>query len=275
MDRFSTRLAPIATLGALLLMGAAAAAAPINTDRPTAGESSGTVGWTTFQVELGPDVTMDEDAGSSTRSLRTPLELRYGMSEASEIHLQTAGFASESVTADGTTTDTNGYADLELGLKTNFFGGAGVMGIPATGLSVTFTLPVGSNAFRSRTFVPRVALLLDWFLPLQAVLQSNIGITFNNEADPRGFGSAEIPIFYSAALGRRIVGPVTGFVELFGEVPATNRGVARSLVDGGLLIHLGEDVQLDAAFRAGLSASAPDYGVTVGFSYRHQWGRGY
>lgn len=259
----------------IVLAATPAVAAPINTDRPTAGESSGTVGWTTFQVEIGPDVTFDEDGGTNTRNLRTPIGLRYGITEASEIRLQTAGFANEAVTIDGNTTDTSGYSDIELGLKTNFFGGSGVMGIPSTGLSVTFSFPVGSNEFRNRTVVPRAALLMDWFLPLQSVFQANIGITFNNQADPRGFGSAEIPIFYSAAVGRRLVGPVSGFAELFGEIPATRYGVAKSLADAGFLIAIGEDIQLDAAFRAGLNAAAPDYGVTIGFSYRHQWGRGY
>ena len=97
MHRTTPKLTTLSALGGVLLWGAAAMAAPINTDRPTAGESSGTVGWTTVQVEIGPDVTMDEEAGASTRSIRTPIELRYGITENSEIHLQSAGFASESV----------------------------------------------------------------------------------------------------------------------------------------------------------------------------------
>lgn len=270
------RTVPIALI--LTASGLAFAARPafaesMVTDRPTAGEASVTVGLQNFQIEVGPDIQIDSAAGTDTRSLRTPVELRYGIAEQTELVLQSAGFSSDAVTTDGDREETNGVSDLELGLKSHFYGGG--YGTPSTGMSITFTIPVGSAAFRSDTVIPSVRLLFDWALPAQIGVGANVGVTFLSQSDPRTFGRNHVPVFWSVGAGRQIVGPLGGFVEAFGEIPTRSGFEGQTSADAGLLFLLSEDIQFDVAVRAGITPNAPDFGATAGVSFRHDWGSRY
>lgn len=263
----------LGALVTLLPVGVCHAAEPMVTDRPTAGESSVTVRLQNFQVEVGPDIETSASDGVRTRSLRTPVELRYGITDGTELHLQSAGFASDSVSSDGDSDETNGIADLELGFKTNFYPGG--RGAPSTGLSVTFVIPVGSPEFRNETVVPSARLLFDWLLPGRIGAGANLGVTFLSEADPRTLGRNHIPLFYSLGAGRQIYGPLSGFVEVFGEIPTRSGFETSASADAGLLFLLTDDIQFDVAVRGGMTPNAPDFGATAGISFRHDWGSRY
>lgn len=239
-----------------------ARAEPLVTDRPTAGEASATVGAGTFQVEFGPDVQQDETDGAETRSVRTPLELRYGITDNVEVHLQSAGYALDTIREPGNDREHAGVADLEIGLKANVF--PGTTWVPSLGFSVTFEAPVGSEPFRSATVVPTGKLLLDTGLPGGLGLGINIGGTLESNDE----GVSHVPLLYTAALSRGIGGPVSGFFEVFGVVPTNGEGEASSSLLGGVSFLWTEDLQLDCAFRAGLTRNAPDFGGTLGVAYR-------
>jgi hypothetical protein len=254
-----------------LLAPLTAVAEPLVTDRPTAGESSLTVGWRTFQIEVGPDLEQDSLEGVTTRNLRTPVEIRYGLTENTEIHVQSAGFASQRVTVGDGQEEDNGVADLELGFKTHFFSGSGVLGIPSTGMSVTFVIPVGTEPFRSPAIIPTAKLLFDWPLPQGFVINANLGTTLLNVNDPRTRQVISAPVLWSAALGRSIAGPVAGFAELYGEIPTRSFEVQRTSAAAGLAVLLNDNIQVDLAGRWGLNEYAADWGVTAGISFRHDW----
>ena len=263
---FLVLLAPAAALSVGIF-----AAEPLVTDRPTAGEAAHTVGWQAFQIELGPDLVRDVGDRTAVTSFRTPVKLRYGVTENTEIHLQSAGFASDSTVKDGARDEQTGVADLELGFKSAYSGGGHG---PSSGISLTFTIPVGSAPFRAASVVPSARLLFAWPLGFQTSLGANVGVTFLNSNDPRTIGP-QVPLFYAVGVGRPLVGPLGGFIEVFGEIPTTRQGEASTSLDGGLVWLLTDDVQLDVALRGGLSDNAPDFGATIGISIRHQMGRGF
>ena len=73
---------------------------------------------------------------------------------------------------------------------------------------------------------------------------------------------------YSASMGFDITSRWGGFVELFGDLPASDPGPAVHAVDGGVTYLVAPRVQLDVSAGVGVERRRPDRFVGVGLSFR-------
>lgn len=259
MIRF--RIAPFA-LVCSLLFPATAWADGIGTDRPTSGEASTTVGTGVFQVEAGADWETYGDDVATVHAFRTPVELRYGLTDNTEFHFQTAGYALQVADFGESTSTVDGFADLEAGLKANVLAAEGWR--PSLGFSLTLTAPTGSPDFRTNTVTPTAKLLADFALPAELGLGVNVGVTTVSDDET---GRVDVPVLYAAALGRSVASSLGVFAEVYGSVATDGSGDSSAILDAGVLWAVSDDVQLDLAARTGLS-NGPDFGATVGVSFR-------
>lgn len=106
-------------------------------------------------------------------------------------------------------------------------------------------------------------------LPFDVDYEVNAGALSESEPGPDGPGGRRRAVAIAAfALTRRLVGPLSGFVELYGEATSLARPRPTSTVDGGLLLLVDKNWQFDAGAYIGLSGDAPAVTPFVGLSSR-------
>ena len=170
---FATRVTSTRLVLSTLLLSFAAAAPQlahaaeedtIATDRPDFVESSNVVGKSRFQVETSIGHDRTKAAGLRAHTWSTPTLLRYGISDAWEVRLETDGAIRERLTdeASGLRQSTRGAGDLSLGLKWHALDASGA--IPSVGLLFHADLDTGSSAFRGEGTRPSARMVAEWEL---------------------------------------------------------------------------------------------------------------
>lgn len=235
----------------------------IVTDRPDVAESSETVGAGRFQAELGVDLESSTAEGERALDLRTPLKLRFGLSERWEAHLETEGYAGQFVEGED---GEHGAGDIDLGVKVNLYPGEGW--IPSTGLLLALTLPAGSGPGAGRAVDLSPTLAVDWGIGDHWGIGANLGFTFGlwDEAA----GAPEQAFRFALAVGRTwapLSERLRTYLEVFGE-HSLGHGDQVLMLDGGFSLLLSPNLQLDLALRGGLTHAAPDFGGGLGMSFR-------
>ena len=230
------------------------------TDRPDAAESPQTVGLWRFQVETGVNVSSLRVSGADEVydhvTVSTPSKLRLGVHDRVEIHVEGGGFVYSSGAGSST-----GGADLDFGGKIAILEGGGL--IPALGLWIAYTAPIGSDGFSQEHHSVSYLALMGWTLTNFLSLGVNLGL-----ATPLSEREAnDDALRYAASFGIGATDELGFFLEQFGVV--SFGGDAALWVDGGALYLLNDDWQLDAYLRVGLNdAAGEDIGGGLGFSFR-------
>jgi Putative MetA-pathway of phenol degradation len=103
-------------------------------------------------------------------------------------------------------------------------------------------------------------------LPFDVDYEVNAGAL--SESEPGPGGRRRAVAIAAFALTRRLVGPLSGFVELYGEATTLAPPRPTSTVDGGLLLLVDKNWQFDAGAYVGLSGDAPAVTPFVGLSSR-------
>ncbi|MBK8482021.1 MAG: transporter [Proteobacteria bacterium] len=264
-----------APLAALVLLGlvlapasrAAAESDAIVTDRPDVCESSQTVGRWRFQAELGLDAETRERAGATRTDLGTALKLRFGLSEATELHLETAGLAMRRLATTGgdPPSATVGLADVDLGGKVHLLDQRGP--VPSTALLAAVTLPIGAKALsddRAWLLVP--TLLVDWTWLAAWGTAINLGPTVALSRR----GQAADRLRYALSISRSwapLLTALGSYFECFGETDLAQGDTSLAL-DGGFTWQPRSDLQLDLTLRGRLIGDMPDLGGALGVSFK-------
>jgi hypothetical protein len=263
------RFRAAATVLALAAAPAAAQGVPdLVTDRPDQTESAEVVPVGTLQVELGALFTRDETGGERIDVLEGPGSLvRWGLSPRFELRFGWPGWIESEVESAGARHDRSGAGDPELGAKLEL--AALDAGHPLDlALLAHLTLPAGDDEVGSPRADPSLRLLGAHALSDRVGLGWNAGYEAASFEDAAGEVHTLGRFVYTAALGFDLAPRWGAFVELFGDLPASDPAPAAHSFDGGVTFLLTPTLQLDLAAGVGLDGDAPDRFVGAGLSLR-------
>lgn len=237
----------------------------INPDRPNVANSSQVVGNGRVQLEIGANWDRLRNDDLRVRTLSTPTLLRIGVSDTTELRLETDGRNIEHDTdpATGTRTTSAGWNDTSIGFKWHFADGEGSQ--PSLGLLGSVGLPTGSSALRARGLLPQVVLLAEWELPKGWSLGVSPGV--GRDLDDNGarysYG------ILAASLGKKITERAAGFFEVAApQIASASHGGNRTQVDAGVSWLVNKNCQVDAMVVHGLNRHTPDLSLAFGLSVR-------
>lgn len=136
-------------------------------------------------------------------------------------------------------------------------------GVPAMGLLLNTSIPVGARALTADVWQPRAALALHWDLPANWSLESNLGGTRLADGDRR-FDQ----FFASASAGFTINDRWGGFLEGYVLSKESADGSATHYADTGLSYQVSNDLALDGRVGVGLDQPRPNWFTGFGMSVR-------
>jgi hypothetical protein len=223
----------------------------IDTDGPDFVESSEVVGEARFQYEA--DVMSERDHRNSSRMARTsaPILLKYGITDAIEIRLESEGLIRTTGDSGNTVTrSATGTGDTALGVKWHSQDKDAAAGIPAVSWILHFEGPSGTHGFRGHGIRPSLRSVMTWDFPHDLTLGLMPGIKYDAGEDGHRFTSG----IFGAVLNKRL----TEKSRVFFEASATQLARGR---DGGALADwnigaaylLSRETQI--GFRAGIAAN--------------------
>jgi len=237
----------------------------ISPDRPDFTNSSTVVGQGRFQVEAGLQWDRERDPDLHTRTLSTPLTLRYGIGETTELRLETSGrtVIHASDPSSGEHATTAGYADSAIGLKWHVADQQG--NVPSYGLLVHAILPSGSRELRGQGLRPAVYVPAEWDLPndFSLGIMPGFGIDHNDQGAHYNYG------VMSASLGKDFNERLHGFLEVaLPQIARAGNGGTQASLDTGVAWLVNKDVQVDALVMHGLNRNTPGLSLGFGVSFR-------
>jgi hypothetical protein len=136
-------------------------------------------------------------------------------------------------------------------------------GVPALGLLLSTTLPVGARALTAGVWQPRAALALHWDLPAGWSLESNLG-----GARLADGGERFTQTFASVSAGFTLDERWGGFLEGYAFSRESAAGTATHYADAGLSYQVSNDLALDVRVGAGLDRPRPNWLTGLGASVR-------
>lgn len=236
------------------------------TDRPDATESSVTVPAGHWQVEAGWTLSRDDDGGTRVETKELPGTLvRLGLSQSWELRIGWSGWVSQETSFGGATREVDGAGDGELGAKVFLREERGAA--PEIALLFGTSLPVGDDGLTTDRFDPAFRLSLSHTLSDRLSLGYNLGMEWET-GDEDGERDTLSRGIYTVALGIGLDERAGAFVELFGDVPASDPGDPAHSLAGGFTWLLTDTLQLDLAGGVGLSDEADDWFAGLGVSFR-------
>jgi len=243
----------------------------MSTDRPDRTESAYTVDAGHYQIEMDVfSYAVDHYNGvpgdhRAEALAIAPINIKAGLLNNVDLQLVVLPYVSlrEHNVAARTVEENRGFGDVIPRLKINLWGNDG--GPTALAVMPFVKLPtntgdVGNNSVEGGLIVPfAVSLPHEWSMTLMTQL-----IIARDE-----FGGGHHADFVnSVAVGRGIVGDLSGYVEFFSLVIAESNRDWVGTFDCGLTYMLTEDIQLDGGVNIGVTRSAPDFNPFLGLSWR-------
>jgi outer membrane putative beta-barrel porin/alpha-amylase len=235
---------------------------PINPDRPDFTNGPSLVAPHHLQLETGYTYsrTGSERAGSLGEIL-----LRYALDDRWEARL---GLNSYDWIDSGVPGERriSGFEDpfIEVKIRLNDADAKNrPHGVPALGLLVQTTVPVGSRALTSDVWQPTAALALHWDLPADGSLESNLGYSHAADGDRR-FDQ----LFASVSAGFQLNKKLGGFLEGYVFSKDSADGSATHFADVGLSYLISKDLAVDVRMGKGFDAPHPNWFTGLGVAIR-------
>ncbi len=261
------RIRPLAAI-ALLALAAPLAAQnfsglkdPINPDRPDFTNGPALVEPGHLLIESG--FTFTKMGAESSRTLGEIL-LRYAVDDRWEGRLGLNSY--EWIDPGMGERRVSGFQDPFVEVKVRLNDAAAEHrppGVPALGLLVQTTVPVGARGLTADVWQPRAALALHWDLPANWSLESNLGGARLADGAER-FDQ----LFASLSAGFQLHEKVGGFLEGYAFSRESAGGDATEYADVGLSYLLSNDLQLDIRVGTGLAQPHPNWFTGLGMSVR-------
>jgi hypothetical protein len=235
---------------------------PISPDRPNFTNSPDTVAAGHLQVETGYTFTRK---GPQKDSSLGELLLRYGIDERCETRLGLGSYHWIDTGVPGERR-ISGLQDPFVEVKVRLNEAEAehrAPGMPALGLLVQTTIPVGARALTSDAWQPRAALALYWELTKSLSLGSNLGCAYLADS-----GERFTQCFASLSAGVQVNDKVNAFFEGLTFSKESARGSSTQYLDTGLSYLMSKDLQLDVRVGAGLNSPRPNWFTGLGGSIR-------
>jgi hypothetical protein len=241
---------------------------PLEVDRPGEANPPTVLVPGTFQIETGlrfEAETDDDDPDRRTLTVPDAL-LRLGVVERAELRLAAAGLLYEF--RDGADDRALG-SDLDLSGKALLWKQRAFL--PATGVELGLSFPVGSKAETSGGFDPWLDALFQWEVREWAAIVANLGFSAPTQGsdDDRRIFELEPKL----SLERQLTPRLAVFFEYYGAIKTRGLRDEHSL-DGGFALRVGQSMMLDLSGGGGLNRAAQDWFVALGFTVRLRdlWG---
>ncbi|MDQ3073421.1 MAG: transporter [Bacteroidota bacterium] len=231
---------------------------PIQTDRPDQTETPYTVPKNHFQMENGINY---EKVNDNEVNMLHPTSLwKVGLNDIFELRLITE-YSANRINDSGispTFIRTAGLNPVKVGFKSNLCKEKGI--IPLTSFIAHLSVPfLSSKQLASSYFAP------SFRFTMQHTLSENVSLGYNLGAEWDG-ESAEPSFIYTLTTGFALTEKVGAYMEIYGFAPQTSPADHRA--DGGITYLISHNVLLDLSGGVGLTANAPDYYGSFGFSFR-------
>jgi hypothetical protein len=225
------------------------------TDRPDFTESSEIVLRGVVQFEAGFTYERSGDGADRVGSITVPSSLlRIGLSRRVELRFATDGILS----SDQAGVRSTGVGDLEAAAKIRLLyqdtAGLDLAIIPIA------SLPTGTQGVSAGTVDPTLKVTWARDLPAGVGVSGNYNVSSLSDGDERFVQQA-----LSVSFGRDLTGGLSGYIEMYGFMPAEHNRDARWTLDFGVSRLIGRDMQWD--IEGGRSVAADPQGWFVGFGF--------
>jgi Putative MetA-pathway of phenol degradation len=238
-----------------------------NTDRPSKADSPYTIDAGVFQIES--DVvswTRDEDNHVRTRTwIIGNTNFKLGLTNWMDVHIFPQFYVNTRISGPGfgKPVEQDGFGDTTLRLKINLMGNDG--GKLVIGFLSSLKMPTNTGHTGNHVWEPGFGLPMNYSLPWGFTLFAQMRIDILDQAHSSGMRLQwQNPI----GLSRTIIGDLSGYVEFYNAVTTGRYQAWIGTLDTGLIYQVRPNFSVDVNSFFGLSRSAPDYNVFVGFARR-------
>lgn len=245
-------------LTAVIAVPVCAEVRPLSTDRPDSTESPYTVpaGMVQIETELA---TSGRDSGTRSRSF-AEFNFKYGLNDFMDLQLVVPTYQ-RSKTAGETT---EGFGDITIRHKTNFFGNDG--GPVAFGMMPFITLPSGADGISAGAVEGGI------ILPVSLELPAPFGLGIMTELDAvhdDETSDHSLTWINSVVLGVDVTDNLAAFFEFLSVSPFASDSNWEGYFNTGITWQpVADRWQLDGGVRLGMNEAAEDLVLFVGCSTR-------
>lgn len=242
-----------------------------NTDRPSKTDSPYTIDAGVFQIETDlANWTLDEnniaDADIRVRTwIVGQTNLKIGLTNWMDLQIFPQMYVNRRTSGNdfGPPFEQNAFGDTTVRLKINFVGNDGCKFV--LGLISSLKLPTNGDNLGNHVYEPGFGLPFNYSLPGGFTLfgQSRIDILDEPQSSDR-----RVQWNNPIGLSRTIAGNLSGYVEFYNAVSTGENHPWIGTLDAGLIYQVNQDFSIDINSFFGLTDSADDLNVFVGFGRR-------
>jgi hypothetical protein len=244
---------------------------PLSTDRPDLTESPFTVDAGHFQIEMdvlnyGYDRYTPARDDVRVESLAiAPFNLKLGLLNNADLQIVIPTYNRVRIhdRAAGTVENQRGFGDLVLRSKINLWGNDS--GTTAMAIMPVLKLPTNQDGLGNNSVEGGLIIPFAMDLPHGWGLGAMAEVGLMRDAVDSGYHPEFIN---TVALGREIVGNLSGYVEFFSLLSADSGAPWIGAAGVGFTYGLSPDIQLDGGINFGLTRAAEDINPFFGISWR-------
>ena len=234
----------------------------INADRPGIADGSTVVGTGTIQIESGIQQEFRRSGDSREHTFFVPTLLRFGVDSHSEFRIEGNTFTR--VTTSDSTDVTSGFAPVSLGFKYHIYKSTGCHQFSVGTIARVFP-EWGSKEFRTQHTTGDIRLAADWDFAPKLSLNPNIGVGRYEDDEGRQFTAGLFAMTLNYLPKKRL----NPFVDVGVQAPERKHGSAGAILDSGVAVIIGQNLQLDAAVGSRVHGdTGPHPFLAFGISWR-------
>jgi Putative MetA-pathway of phenol degradation len=245
---------------------------PYNTDRPSKTDSPFTIDAGVFQIESDvANWTLDEpDTKHGDERIRTWIipgntNFKLGLTNWMDFQVVPQFFINTRTSGPGfgKPVGQDGFGDTTVRVKMNLVGNDG--GKLAVGFVSSLKIPTNTGDTGNHVWEPGFGFPLNYSLPWGFIF---FGQTRIDILDQPASSNMRVQWQNAVGLSRTIVGKLSGYVEFYSAVSTGQNQPWISTLDTGLIHQVTPYFSIDLDSFFGLTQSASDYNVFVGFARR-------
>lgn len=241
-----------------------------NTDRPSKTDSPYTIDAGAFQIETDvANWTLDErNVDRADVRVRTWIigqtNFKLGLTNWMDLQIIPQGYVDRRTSGSdfGPALTQHGFGDTTVRLKINFIGNDG--GKFVLGLVSSLKIPTNTDRLGNKEYEPGFGLPFNYSLPAGFTLFGQTRIDILDEPG----GGRRVQWNNPIGVSRTIAGKLSGYLEFYNAVSSGDNHPWIGTADAGLIYQVTPDFSVDLNCFYGLTRSADDLNVFIGFARR-------